>query len=336
MSSRNEVRTLLELQESDTPAVEAPEAREVALATTSRSSSTDSMGAYLKEIGRISMLTHEEELTEARKVRRYLQLLEMPQDSRIEPEAEQIIREGQSAKASMIRSNLRLVVSVAKKYMNRGLDLMDLIQEGTLGLERGVEKFDPTKGFRFSTYAHWWIRQSITRAIANQGRSIRLPIHIIERLNAIKKAQRQISQQKGRTATAEELAATLEISPEAVRKLLEQTRHPLSLDVKVGSEQETELADLLESDVPSPEVGMSQTLLRDSLELVLCELSSRERLVIEMRHGLNGIAAQSLSEIGATLGISRERARQLEATALRKLRKPEVRGQVQGFLDDFS
>ena len=336
MSSRNEVRTLLELQESDTPAVEAPEAREVALATTSRSSSTDSMGAYLKEIGRISMLTHEEELTEARKVRRYLQLLEMPQDTWTDPEAEQIISEGRRAKASMIQANLRLVVSVAKKYMNRGLNLMDLIQEGTLGLERGVEKFDPTKGFRFSTYAHWWIRQSITRAIANQGRSIRLPIHIIERLNAIKKAQRQISQQKGRTATAEELAATLEISPEAVRKLLEQTRHPLSLDVILGSEQDTELADLLESDVPSPEVGMSQTLLRDSLEGVLCELSSRERLVIEMRYGLNGIAAQSLSEIGATLGISRERARQLEATALRKLRKPEVRGQVQGFLDDCS
>ena len=336
MLSRTEEQTLLERQESDTPAALVPEASKAALAKSSRSSSTDSMGAYLKEIGRISMLTHAEELTEARKVRRYLQLLEMPQDSRTEPEIEQIICEGRRAKASMIQANLRLVVSVAKKYLNRGLDLMDLIQEGTLGLERGVEKFDPTKGFRFNTYAHWWIRQSITRAIANQGRSIRLPIHIIERLNAIKKAQRQISQQKGRMATVEELAAALENSPEAVRKLLEQTRHPLSLDVKVGSEQDTELAELLESDEPSPEVGMSKTLLRDSLERVLSSLTSRERLVIEMRYGLNGVAVQSLAEIGQTLGISRERARQIEASVLRKLRKPEVRDQMQGFLDDFS
>ena len=335
MPSRTEVQTLLERQESDTPAALLPEASKAALKS-SRSLPTDSMGAYLKEIGRISMLTHTEELTEARKVRRYLQLLEMRPEAQIGPEVEQIIREGLSAKASMIQANLRLVVSVAKKYLNRGLDLMDLIQEGTLGLERGVEKFDPTKGFRFSTYAHWWIRQSITRAIANQGRSIRLPIHVTERLNAGKKAQREISQQKGRTATVEELASALESSPAAVRKLLEQTRHPLSLDVKVGSEQDTELAELLESDEPSPEVGMSQTLLRDSLERVLSSLTSRERLVIEMRYGLNGVAVQSLAEIGQTLGISRERARQIEASVLRKLRKPEVRDQMQGFLDDFS
>lgn len=335
MSSRTEVLPRPELQQENFITGQLSEIAQVDTANPQRQSSTDSVRTYLKEIGRISMLSREEELTEARKVQRYMQLLEIQEDQDPSPEAEQILREGRRAKTHMIQANLRLVVSVAKKYTNRGLDLMDLIQEGSIGLERGVEKFDPAKGYRFSTYAHWWIRQSITRAIANQSRSIRLPIHITEKLNALKKAQRQISQETGRTATVTELAAAVESSPDAVRKLLEQTRQPLSLDMKVGSDQETELGDLIESGARSPEEGMAQTLLRESLENLLTSLNSRERLVIEMRFGLQGSEIQSLSEIGKVLNISRERARQIEAKALRKLRKPSAREQMLDFLDGF-
>jgi RNA polymerase nonessential primary-like sigma factor len=300
-----------------------------------RSAPVDSIRAYLKDIGRIPLLSREEELTEARKVQRYLQLLETPGAPSTNPEHDRIIQDGLRAKTHMIQANLRLVVAVAKKYRNRGLDLMDLIQEGSLGLERGVEKFDPTKGYRFSTYAHWWIRQGITRAIANQARAIRLPIHITEKLNALKKASRQLSQEKGRTATLEELSTIVNIKPEEIRKLLGQTRQPLSLDIKVGQEQETELGDLIESEGRSPEDQAMRTMLQDALDSVLAELTDRERIVIEMRFGLIDRQSKSLAEIGLALNVSRERARQLEVKALRKLRKPEALELVQGFLGDL-
>ncbi len=322
--------------ESGTAAELPDEAPAKSGAMQSRSPSADSIRTYLKEIGRIQMLSREEELTEARKVQRYIALLEAQEDHSTELEDRHVEQEGLRAKAHMIQANLRLVVSIAKKYANRGLDLMDLIQEGNLGLERGVEKFDPTKGYRFSTYAHWWIRQAITRAIANQSRSIRLPIHITEKLNALKKAQRQISQETGRTATIAELAAAVESTPEAIRKLLEQTRHPLSLDIKVGSEKETELGELIESEERSPEDQMTRTMLKDMLDNIMTELDSRERLVIELRFGMKGGDAQSLAEVGKALNVSRERARQIEAKALRKLRKPGAREQVQSFLDGFA
>ena len=325
------------IQPASGTAVELPEeAPTKSGAMQSRSPSADSIRTYLKEIGRIQMLSREEELTEARKVQRYIALLEAQEDPSTGTEDQHVEQEGLRAKAHMIQANLRLVVSVAKKYANRGLDLMDLIQEGNLGLERGVEKFDPTKGYRFSTYAHWWIRQAITRAIANQSRSIRLPIHITEKLNALKKAQRQISQETGRTATIAELAVAVDSTPEAIRKLLEQTRHPLSLDIKVGSEKETELGELIESEERSPEDQMTRTMLKDMLDNIMAELDSRERLVIELRFGMKGGDAQSLAEVGKALNVSRERARQIEAKALRKLRKPGAREQVQSFLDGFA
>jgi RNA polymerase nonessential primary-like sigma factor len=341
MSSRidviPEVLIYPELQGNSFPAAEVPEEAQAKSGNIhSRGPSADSIRTYLKEIGRISMLSREEELTEARKVQQSMLLLEKQTEQILSAEEERILREGMRAKKHMIQANLRLVVSVAKKYANRGLDLMDLIQEGNLGLERGVEKFDPTKGYRFSTYAHWWIRQAITRAIANQSRAIRLPIHITEKLNALKKAQRQISQDTGRTATVAELAAAVESSPEAIRKLLEQTRHPLSLDVKVGSEKETELGELIESEERSPEDQMTRTMLKDTLESILADLDSRERLVIELRFGIKGGEAQSLAEVGKALNVSRERARQIEAKALRKLRKPGPRDQVQSFLEGFA
>jgi RNA polymerase nonessential primary-like sigma factor len=293
----------------------------------------DSIRAYLKDIGRIPLLSREEELTEARKVQRYLQLSETLGDLLASPENDRIIQEGLRAKTHMIQANLRLVVAVAKKYRNRGLDLMDLIQEGSLGLERGVEKFDPAKGYRFSTYAHWWIRQGITRAIANQARAIRLPIHITEKLNALKKVSRQLSQEKGRTATVAELTAAVNSSPEEIRKLLGQTRQPLSLDIKVGQEQETELGELIESEGRSPEDQAMRTMLQDALDHVLAELTDRERIVIEMRFGLIDSQSKSLAEIGQVLNVSRERIRQIEAKALRKLRKPEALEQVQDYLE---
>jgi RNA polymerase nonessential primary-like sigma factor len=295
----------------------------------------DSIRAYLKDIGRIPLLSREEELTEARKVQSYLHLLETQEDLVTNAETDRIVQEGLRAKAHMIQANLRLVVAVAKKYRNRGLDLMDLIQEGSIALERGVEKFDPTKGYRFSTYAHWWIRQGITRAIANQGRAIRLPIHVTEKLNALKKASRQLSQEKGRTATVAELGAAVGSSPEEVRKLLGQTRQPVSLDIRVGQEKETELGELIESEARSPEDQATRTMLQEALDNMLAELTDRERTVIELRFGLIDSQSKSLAEIGQALNVSRERARQLEAKALRKLRKPEARGLVQGFLESL-
>ncbi len=301
--------------------------------------SADMVRAYLHEIGRVPLLTHEQEIVYGKQVQKIMAFIdkkeELGKKLKKEPdlqewadyvqieeeELQKILKAGNWAKKKMIEANLRLVVAIAKKYQKRNMEFLDLIQEGSLGLERGVEKYDPTKGFKFSTYAYWWIRQAITRAIAQQARTIRLPIHITEKLNKIKKTQRELSQKLGRQPNPSEIAAELDLDTAQIREYLSVARQPISLDVRVGDNQDTELSELLEDEGPSPDSYTTQELLRQDLKNLLSELTPQQREVLSLRFGLDDGNELSLAKIGQRMNLSRERVRQLEHQALSHLRR---------------
>ncbi|MEB3258809.1 MAG: RNA polymerase sigma factor RpoD [Cyanobacteriota bacterium] len=300
----------------------------------------DSIRVYLQEIGRIRLLRPDEEIELARKIADLLQLEEMAAqfetDHGHHPDTKEWaalvemptlkfrrrLMLGRRAKEKMVQSNLRLVVSIAKKYMNRGLSFQDLIQEGSLGLIRAAEKFDHEKGYKFSTYATWWIRQAITRAIADQSRTIRLPVHLYETISRIKKTTKTLSQEFGRKPTEEEIAESMEMTIEKLRFIAKSAQLPISLETPIGKEEDSRLGDFIEADIENPEQDVAKNLLREDLEGVLATLSPRERDVLRLRYGLDDGRMKTLEEIGQIFDVTRERIRQIEAKALRKLRHP--------------
>ncbi len=317
-----------------------------------KTSSDDTVGAFFKEMARYPLLKPEEEIELATQVQFLVEMDEMterlhqelgrkPTNAELakafdltERQFENRLYRGQISKRKMIRSNLRLVVSIAKRYLNRGVPFLDLIQEGALGLNRAAEKFDPAKGYKFSTYAYWWIRQAITRTIANDARTIRLPIHIVEKLNKLKKVQRELKQKLQRTPNETELAEALDISRTNLRQLLQLRRRSLSLNHRVGKGEDTELVDLLEdNDLHLPEQQMSESMMRQEISDVLSDvLTEREKDVISLRYGLATPESYTLEEVGSMFNLSRERVRQIQSKAMRKLRRPQVARRLQGWL----
>jgi RNA polymerase nonessential primary-like sigma factor len=396
MDEDNLRTSLPELFEEDLDSTAVPASRNLYY-------SKDLVRLYLQEIGKVRLLMRDEEVSEAKVVQRYVQILELrtqaaeevksgnsqdltilqyvesmeihdrltaqlghrPSPERwasmvgitlaeLKPrlaagkqrwaelaqvttaEIDAIQTAGTRAKQHMIEANLRLVVSVAKKYQNRGLELLDLIQEGTMGLERAVDKFDPTKGYRFSTYAYWWIRQGITRAIATQSRNIRLPVHITEKLNKIKKVQRDLSLANGRSPRLEDVAKAMDMTLVQLQEVLMRVPRSVSLDVKVGKDRDTELGDMLEADNITPEQLLMRESLQGELVQLLADLTDREREVICLRFGLGYNQAHSLADIGRALELSRERVRQIESKALQKLRQPKRRNRVRDYLESMN
>ena len=295
----------------------------------------DSVRAYLRDIGRVPLLEHDEEILLGRKVQRLMEIKGVQDELEVSSkddlakvlgisvkQLKREMRDGEKAKEKMVTANLRLVVSVAKKYTKRNMELLDIIQEGTIGLVRGVEKFDPGRGYKFSTYAYWWIRQGITRAIAEKSRAIRLPIHVTENLNRLKKAQRELSQLNGQMPNVFELADHLELTVDEIKDLMCKARQPTSLEIKIGENRDTALIDLLEDETQLPDMLLEKQCVKEDIRELISELPEMQAAVISMRYGIGEEVLEPLSmtAIGQILNMSRDRVRTLEHKALRALR----------------
>ena len=301
---------------------------------------SDPVRMYLKEIGRVPLLSAAEEVDLAKRVEAGLfasekLTMKASVSASLRRDLELIERDGQLAKKRLIEANLRLVVSIAKRYVGRGMLFLDLIQEGNLGLIRAVEKFDYTKGYKFSTYATWWIRQAITRAIADQARTIRIPVHMVETINKLIRIQRQLLQDLGREPTPEEIGEEMEMSPERVREIQKLAQEPVSLETPIGEEEDSNLGDFIEdSDAIVPIDAASFILLQEQLDAILHTLSEREKRVIQLRFGLSDGHPRTLEEVGQEFGVTRERIRQIESKTLSKLRHPSRSQKLRDYLDE--
>lgn len=300
----------------------------------------DHVKMYLKEIGKVNLLTPEEELSLAKRMadgetaKEQLEEIGEDIDEDTKKQIDLLIADGEKAKKSLAEANLRLVVSIAKRYVGRGMLFLDLIQEGNLGLIKAVDKFDYTKGYKFSTYATWWIRQAITRAIADQARTIRIPVHMVETINKLVRVSRQLVQELGREPTPEELAKELNMPVDKVREISKISQEPVSLETPIGEEEDSHLGDFIpDEDAPAPSEAASFVLLKEQLGAVLETLSEREAKVLRLRFGLDDGRARTLEEVGKEFDVTRERIRQIEAKALRKLRHPSRSKKLKDFLD---
>ena len=297
----------------------------------------DTIGLYLKEVGRVPLLTADQEVDLAQRIERGRLAREELARGNVSPlrrkDLQLFIQDGWAAREHLITANSRLVISVAKKYMGRGVPFLDLIQEGNIGLIRAAKKFDYRRGHKFSTYATWWIRQAVTRAIADQGRTIRVPVHMGDQINKLLRTQHQLTQRLGRDPTVEELAVVLELSPQKVENMIQVARRPLSLEAPTDEEEDSTLGDFIQdSDLPAPDDSANFNLLREHLESVLDGLPPREVRILQLRYGLLDGQAYTLEEVGRKMGVTRERVRQIEAQALSRLRHPAIRRKLREYL----
>ena len=297
----------------------------------------DTIGLYLKEVGRVPLLTAEQEVDLAQRIERGKmareELAKGNVSSRRRSELQRLIEDGWAAREHLITANSRLVISVAKKYMGRGVPFLDLIQEGNIGLIRAAKKFDYRRGHKFSTYATWWIRQAVTRAIADQGRTIRVPVHMGDQINKLLRVQHQLTQRLGRDPSVEELANALEVNPQKVENMIQVARRPLSLETPTDDEEDSVLGDFIQDEeVPAPDDTATYNLLREHLDTVLNGLPPREVRILQLRYGLLDGQAYTLEEVGRKMGVTRERVRQIEAQALSRLRHPAIRRKLREYL----
>jgi len=299
--------------------------------------SDDSVGLYLKEISRVPLLCAEEEVGLAQQIERGKMAREELARGRVRKkrrkQLRKIIKKGWKARDHLIMANSRLVISVAKRYVHRGVPFLGLIQEGNIGLIRATKKFDYRRGFKFSTYATWWIRQAVARAIADKGRTIRIPVHMIERISKLLRVRHQFIQRLSRNPSVKELATALGESPQKVRNMIKVAKHPLSLQIPIGDEGDSVLGDFIkDDDIPSPEEEATKELLKEHLDTILEHLPAREVYVLKLRYGLFNGKAYTLEEVGQKIGVTRERVRQINAQALRRLREPSIQQELRDFL----